>query len=89
MPVEDHPVHPSTVQSADYRCGCHSANNPNRRASGYWAPDGYKVAQVEGAGERKVVLPVMRWIPHAMTTDCRHKVKPEAGCTGCEYAKWS
>lgn len=86
MPVEDHPVHARTVMAADARYGCHSSKRPNGISPGYWAPDGYKMAQVNQDGH-KIVLPLMRWIPHVMSTDCKYDKLGDPLCLGCEQAK--
>lgn len=45
MPVDDHPVHPSTKKGKDFRYGCH---NRDEYSEAYYAPqrtagtDGYK-----------------------------------------------
>lgn len=78
MPVADHPVHASTVKAHGSLNGCHNAE----RTAGYWAPDGYKVAQAaEGSG---VMMPKMRWITDVMSTKCKYDRRhADPGCLGC------
>ena len=60
--------------------GCHNAE----RKAGYWAPDGYKMAQAGECGH-KVVLPQMRWIADTSTRECHNEDRAvDARCAGCE-----
>lgn len=80
MPVDDHPVHPKTIRADGALWGCNNAE----RKPGYWAPDGYKVAQSENGGHR-VVLPQMKFIEDTSSLEC-HTVThfDDPACAGCK-----
>ena len=75
-PVEDHPIHPSTQKGADFRYGCH-----NRRpfSSGYYAP--HRVYGFDG-----LFTVELKWIPFAMSRDCKFDMPNDPGCEGCRHA---
>ena len=79
MPVEDHPVHPSTQKGADFRYGCW---NIERDSCGYWTSE--RVFRMDCRGETQVHI-VPKWIPNVMSTDCRYDLSAaDQNCAGCE-----
>ena len=79
MPVEDHPVHPSTRIDEAFRWQC---NNRPPFAKGYMAPDGYAPAYA-GATQMHVQ---MKFVRHEMTTTCQNDIRAtDAGCRGCKH----
>jgi len=85
MPVDDHPIHPKTIRADGELWGCNTSR-PGYvgRKPGYWAPDGYKMAQDEANGYR-VILPVMKWIEDTSSTDCHTATRfDDPACKGCE-----
>lgn len=80
MPVEDLPVHPKTIRADGALWGCSNA----KRQRCYWAPDGYRMAQV-GEHGNKVVLPQMKWIVDTSSTDCHNDTRfVDPACAGCK-----
>lgn len=80
MPVEDLPVHPKTIRADGALWGC----NNSQRQPGYWAPDGYKMAQVGECGH-KVVLPQMKWIEDTSSANCHADTRfNDPACKGCK-----
>lgn len=77
MPVDDHPIHPSTQKDASFRYGC---NNRRPFASGYYAPN--RVYGYDGLYSIE-----LRWIKFAMSRDCKFDLADShVGCTGCRHA---
>lgn len=78
MPVEDHPVHPSTRKGADFRYGCW---NRGEYASGYYAPN--RVYGFDGAFSVE-----LKWVRYTMSTPCITAQTGWAGsdpnCEGCK-----
>lgn len=85
MPVDDHPVHPKTIRADGALWGCNTARpGYTGRQPGYWASDGYKMAQVGECGH-KVVLPQMKWIEDTSTRECHTATRfDDPACRGCE-----
>ena len=79
MPVDDHPVHPRTIQGAGAQYGCHSDKRPNGMAAGYYAET--RVYTPDGMFSKKLV-----WIPHNMSTKCR-QINNLPECEGCTAEK--
>ena len=75
MPVDDHPIHPSTQIDAGKRYGCW---NHRPFASGYYAPN-----RVHGFEGRFSVE--LKWIAHAMSRECRYDQLEDPRCIGCRY----
>ena len=75
MPVNDHPVHESTIKKVDVKYGCF-----NRvMAKGYYAPQ--RDYRPDGAFYIRLVF-----IPHVMSTDCRYDFRrTDADCKGCKW----
>lgn len=80
MPVEDHPVHPSTKIGKDWRYGCW--NHPPRKGAKYLAPT--REYHPGGHYEERKVWIATEWIDydtcpaaheHQGCTDCIHKEK--------------
>ena len=82
-PVEDHPVHPSTVQKIDARYGCH---NRGAYSAGYFAPD----RSYRPDGTFYVIL---KRIPHVMSNECQYsktgyQLVFNGGDPMCEGCTW-
>lgn len=78
MPVEDHPVHPSTMRGADARYGCH--DRPEY-VSGYMSPDGLWPS---GCSTHQHIK--MRFVPHVMSTSCRYDMSlSDPKCHACKH----
>ena len=81
MPVEDHPIHPSTIQKSDAKYGCH---NHDPYTAGYFAPD----RSYRPDGTFYVIL---KRTPYVMTKECQYTktgyqlVFPDGDpmCEGC------
>lgn len=80
MPVDDHPVHPRTIQGAGAQYGCHSDKRPNGMAAGYYAET--RVYTPDGMFSKKLI-----WIPHNMSTECKYDTPGDPCCQGCKQAK--
>jgi len=77
VPVEDHPIHPSTQKGDDFRYGCW---NGARIFEGYVAPD-RKLDLLTGNYDLVAV-----WIPHNMSTDCKYDLShKDNNCRGCKH----
>lgn len=80
MPVDDHPIHPRTIRADGTLWGCNNA----KRADGYWASNGYKMAQIGECGH-KVVLSQMIWVKNSSSTVCHSPVRhDDPACEGGE-----
>ena len=77
MPVEDHPIHPSTQKGANYRYGCW---NRGSFAAGYYAPD--RVYRPDGT-----FYTVQTFIRHATSTDCKYDKPLDPTCEGCAHVQ--
>ena len=79
MPVDDHPVHPSTKKGQDYRYGCW---NGSRDFYGYAAPDRV-LNLLTGLYELKAV-----WIDHKLSKECRYDLfAKDPACAGCLHGE--
>lgn len=77
MPVDDHPIHPSTQKGDDFRYGCW---NGDREFLGYTAPN-RQLDLVTG----EFVLYAL-WIDHKMSRDCRFDMSDtDPNCRGCKH----
>lgn len=81
MPVDDHPIHPKTVQAAGARYGCH--NHPSRKGNGYYAPNRRYLP--DGRFVLELVRIETEWIDydvcpaasdHPCCEGCVHKAQP-------------
>lgn len=82
MPVDDHPIHPSTQKGKDFRYGCW---NRKPFADGYTAPNGYAeiMDDVRGWWDARIKL---TFIPHAMSKECKYDLShKDAACEGCKH----
>lgn len=80
MPVEDHPVHPSTIRTNPHP-GCW--NQPRSREP-YLVKDGFTLSYV-GAG-RYEAIQRFKTIPDPLSLECRYDqhLGPEE-CEGCQH----
>lgn len=79
MPVEDHPVHASTIIGEQYRYGCHNRARPAPGA-GYYAPARIPLGD---AGRFAVGC---RFIENVMSRECRYDMSlTDAACAGCRH----
>lgn len=76
MPVDDHPIHPSTQVGKDFRYGCW---NGNREFMGYAAPD-RELNLLTGVYELKAV-----WIEHKLSKECQYDKPLDPACEGCNH----
>lgn len=77
MPVDDHPIHPSTQKGADFRYGCW---NGDREFLGYAAPD-RELNLLTGKYELNAV-----WIRHELSKECRYDLShKDNNCNGCKH----
>ena len=74
MPVDDHPIHPTTQKGSDFRYGC---NNSKEKASGYYAPD--RVYRPDGTFHIVQTLIKSEWIKY----DSCPAYHDHIGCTDC------
>jgi hypothetical protein len=76
MPVDDHPIHPSTQKGADFRYGCW---NHKPFTDGYYAKD--RIYRGNGT-----FYEVLTYIKHAMTKDCRFDMAlTDPSCADCQH----
>jgi hypothetical protein len=79
MPVDDHPIHPSTQKGADFRYGCW---NGNRNFMGYPAPD-RKLNLLTGNYDYVAV-----WIDYKLSKECRYDLSDkDRNCEGCTHVQ--
>lgn len=86
MPVDDHPVHPSTVKQEHHE---HCWNNRPERKGGYWAQDGWIHMDLDVDGMPRMSSPRWVWIhtmPSAYTcAQPGNGFKPQPTCIGCRH----
>lgn len=77
MPVDDHPIHPSTQKGKDFRYGCN--NHKDRKGAHYYAPN--RIYRPDGTYHLVLEKIQTEWInypvcpahhEHIGCTDCRH-----------------
>lgn len=79
MPVHDSPVHPKTSFGDDYRYGCHSQRNANRRSPGYWV-------KVRDYNYDNTYEMVDKYVFNDMSKLCRYDKRPtDPNCRGCQH----
>lgn len=77
MPVEDHPIHPSTQKGADFRYGCHDRKP---FAQSYYAPN----RQAGTNGHQPTFWIERVRVEFRMRRDCRYDLaKTDPACAGC------
>lgn len=74
MPVDDHPVHPKTIQAAGTKYGC---NNHKRKPSHYYAPN--RIYRNDGTFINTIKKIRTEWIEYA---ECPAGSN-HPGCDGC------
>lgn len=80
MPVEDHPVHPSTVRTNPHP----SCWNKPRRREPYHVKDGFILAYI--GNHRFEAVQILKLIPDPLSLECRYD-QPLGmwECEGCEH----
>ena len=84
-PVDDHPVHPSTIQKADAKYGCH---NRAPYKSHYYAPD-----RIYRPDDTFYI--VLKKVDYEMSIDCQYTktghqlafVDGDPMCEGCTWKR--
>lgn len=75
-PVDDHPIHPSTIQKQGTKNGCY---NRKPFASSYYAPD--RIYRPDGT-----FYIVLKKIDYCMSTECKYDMADgDPGCEGCQW----
>ena len=77
MPVEDHPIHPSTQIGKDWRYGCW--NHPPRKGNAYYAPTRRYLP--DGRFVIELAHIETEWIEYE-TCPAKHD---HQGCEGCNH----
>ena len=91
MPVDDHPVHPSTQKGADFRYGCW---NRKPFADAYLAPQRFVKPSMSDWSYRNFTCSNEDfeigtvYVMHAMSTDCRYDLShKDQSCEGCQHRR--
>lgn len=76
MPVDDHPIHPSTQKGDDFRYGCW---NREKFADGYSAPN--RIHRPDGT-----FYVVLTFVRYNMSTGCKYDLSnKDLNCRECKH----